>query len=209
MIGRIKPTHPRVRPRIPRAPDDVAPLDAVLRVNELSRRPVGEHDIAAENAAHLTICGELLSRSDIVLQSVAGAALSLCAAGTAGISVLEDQPDGTSVFRWSAVAGRLASSVNGIVPRDFSPCGVCLDRDEPVLFAFPERRFTYFLATHAPFVEALTLPVYAGSRAVGTIWLVLHESSRRFDTEDVRILARLGAFAGTAYGARRRVERNA
>jgi hypothetical protein len=35
--------------------------------------------------------------------------------------------------------------------------------------------------------------------AVGTIWVVAHDASRRFDLEDLRVMTNLGEFAAAAY----------
>jgi hypothetical protein len=71
----------------------------------------------------------------------------------------------------------------------------------PVLFSHPERRFTYFRAAGVPFVEGLVLPFSVAGRAVGTLWIVTHDESRRFDREDVRVMTQLAAFAGMAYAS--------
>jgi PAS domain S-box-containing protein len=47
--------------------------------------------------------------------------------------------------------------------------------------------------------EGLLVPFYIKGEAVGTIWVVLHDDSRRFDAEDLRVLTNLGTFAAAAY----------
>jgi len=91
--------------------------------------------------------------------------------------------------------------VNGTTPRDFSPCGVCLDQNAPVLFSFPERRFTYFQSAGVPFVEGLVIPFAVAGRPIGTVWILTHTTEHAFDREDVRVMTELGRFAGMAYGA--------
>jgi hypothetical protein len=182
----------------------ILPLDAVLLRGELSRRPVRSPNVHDENAAFLALSQGLDGSPHAFLQILMDTTLELCDAGTAGISLLEPTDDGVEQFRWTALAGRLAPAVNGTTPRNFSPCGVCLDHDGPVHFSFPERRFTYFFETGVPFVEGLVLPFYVDGLAAGTIWIVTHDASRRFDLEDVRIMTRLATFAGAAYGLLRR-----
>lgn len=180
---------------------DAAPLDTVLLRGELARRPTRSPDLEAENAAYLLLSDELAEGRQSLLQSLMEAAMSLCQAGTAGISLLEPAEDGDACFRWTAVCGRLAAGAGGTTPREFSPCGVCLDHDAPVLFSHPERRFTYFQATGVPFVEGLVLPFYVDDGQAGTIWIISHDDSHGFDMEDVRIMTRLARFTGAAYGA--------
>jgi PAS domain S-box-containing protein len=45
------------------------------------------------------------------------------------------------------------------------------------------------------------VPFYVSGEAVGTIWIVMHDLSRRFDSEDLRLMTDLGAFAAFAYQA--------
>ena len=141
-----------------------------------------------------------------VLQGLLTAALELCGGGaqtsTAGVSLLEPIPGGGQQFRWVALAGCLAAHVGGTTPRDFSPCGVCLDRKGPVLFARPDLKYNYFQAAGLEFTEGLVVP-FAGSfhpSPLGTIWVVSHPPVRhRFDAEDVRLMTSLGSFAASAY----------
>ena len=77
---------------------------------------------------------------------------------------------------------------------------VALSQGKPVHFAHPERRFTYFKAAGVPFVEGLVLPFHVDRSPAGTIWILTHDRSRRFDMEDVRIMTRLATFTGAAYG---------
>lgn len=141
-----------------------------------------------------------------VLQGLLNAALELCGGGaqtsTAGVSLLEPSPEGGQQFRWVALAGCLAAHVGGTTPRNFSPCGVCLDRNGPVLFARPDLKYDYFQAAGIEFTEGLVVP-FAGSfhqSPLGTIWVVSHPPVRHhFDAEDVRLMKSLGSFAAWAY----------
>ena len=45
------------------------------------------------------------------------------------------------------------------------------------------------------------MPFYVNGKAVGTVWVVIHDLSRRFDSEDLRLMTDLGAFAASAYQA--------
>jgi RNA polymerase sigma factor (sigma-70 family) len=124
--------------------------------------------------------------------------LELCRAGTAGLSLLETQPLGEQVFRWTNLVGKLANCVGGTTPRNFSPCGVTLDRNSPQLFSYPGRYFQYFNQVEVPIVEGLVIPFRAGPNTEGTVWIVSHDEESRFDSEDVRIMTTLTEFAGCA-----------
>src|SRR5688500_8721443 len=76
-------------------------LAAVLRTAELSRRGSRRADHASENRALTALMQELAGPDGNVLQMLAEAALELCRAHSAGVSILEDE-DRRPVFRWRA-----------------------------------------------------------------------------------------------------------
>jgi PAS domain S-box-containing protein len=47
--------------------------------------------------------------------------------------------------------------------------------------------------------EGLLIPFYVYGEAMGTIWVVSHDESCRFDGEDLRVMTNLGVFAAAAY----------
>ena len=141
-----------------------------------------------------------------VLQGLLSAAVELCGGGadtsTAGVSMLEPAPDGGEQFRWVALAGCLASHVGGTTPRNFSPCGECLDRGGPIILSRPDIKYDYFRSAGLEFTEGLVLPFKTElqQNALGSIWVVSHPPRRHhFDAEDVRLMESLGHFAASAY----------
>lgn len=167
---------------------------------ELARRPTREPDHACENRALLGLARDLAATPQHILQRMADVALELCRAHSSGFSLLTE--DGER-FEWASIAGRWAAHVGGGTPRDFGPCGMVLDCDEPLLFWHPETAFPY-LAEATPCIdEGLLLPFHVAGKAVGTIWIISHDESRRFDAEDLRIMTSLAVFASAAYQAQR------
>ena len=43
------------------------------------------------------------------------------------------------------------------------------------------------------------MPFHVGNQAVGTIWVVSHDDTKRFDAEDLRVMTNLAKFAAAAY----------
>jgi PAS domain S-box-containing protein len=171
----------------------------VLSTPELDQRPSRIPNYLAEHAAFTDLAREFSSSSSQLAQRLCELARDLCEAGTAGISLLSAE-DGHEVFRWIALAGVYESFVGVTTPRDFSPCGTCLNRGEPQLYSYPGRYFNYFNAVQPPIVEGLVVPFRASGRDLGTIWVVSHnETHRGFDREDVRVLQSLGDFAAIAF----------
>ncbi|WP_414586396.1 PAS domain-containing protein [Scytonema sp. PCC 10023] len=169
-------------------------LDDILITQELSRRSPRSPNLLSENQALHRLARQLVNQPEIMLQSLVDIALELCSAGTAGVSLLEVLPNGEEIFRWNVLAGALAQYVGSSTPRNFSPCGVCLERGAPVLFSHPERYFTYFQEAKTPVVEGLVLPLIADNHALGSIWIMSHDEQRHFDAEDVRVMTSLADF---------------
>jgi PAS domain S-box-containing protein len=173
-------------------------LRSVLSTAELNKRPSRAPDYAAECRALMALSEQLAASPDGILQKLTEAALTLCGAHSAGISLLE--ADGKR-FYWPAISGQWVGHVGGGTPRDFGPCGTVLDCDAALLFSHPELDFDYFAPVTPLVEEALLMPFHVGGKAVGTVWVVIHDLSRRFDREDLRLMTDLGAFAASAYQA--------
>ncbi len=173
-------------------------LEDVVITQELLVRPLRRVNRPGEIAALHSLATILKRGSTIVLKRLASLAVELCGAGTAGVSVLEAGDDATQVFRWQALAGELEHHEGGTTPRDWSPCGECLNAGRPMLYAYPAKYFSYFQEIQTPIVEGLVIPMYVDGLAVGTIWIVSHDEQCRFDAEDVRIMTSLGNFAAAA-----------
>ena len=174
------------------------PVEAILRTEELRRRAGRPPDHEKENRALVALAQALADSPQTVLQVLADTLLEVCRAGSAGISLLSID-DGGKRFYWPAIAGSWKPHIGGGTPRDFGPCGDVLDRNSTLLFTHVERRYPYFQPVQPCVEEALLVPFYVGGKAVGTIWAVAHESGRKFDSEDERLMNSLGKFASSAY----------
>jgi GAF domain-containing protein len=131
-----------------------------------------------------------------ILSELLKIAVEVCEADTAGISLVEKVPGEDEIFRWVAMAGKLAQAAGGWTPRDASPCGVTMARGEPQLFDHPGRLFPELAA--ANIVEGLVMPISTESECFGTIWIVTHARTEAFDMEDVRMMRSLAAFSAMA-----------
>ena len=175
-------------------------LRSMLSTDELLRRPSRPPNYAAENQALVALAQEMATSPEGILQRLADTALSLCRAHSAGLSLLEDG-DQKSNFHWRAISGQWGPHVNGGTPRNFGPCGTVLDHDVAMMCSHPELDFPYWAPIKPVLEEGLLIPFYIKGEAVGTIWVVAHETSRRFDAEDLRVMTTLGTFAAAAYQA--------
>lgn len=179
--------------------DSRAPLEHVITTAELSRRPSRPPDYELESRTLAELMAAMADQpnADNVLQKLVSAALELCRAQSAGISILEKGTNG-DVFRWRAVAGPWSIYRGEFMPRE-SPCGTVLDRDAALLMTYPARHFTYAQSIAPPIAEALLIPLHVYGKPVGTIWIISHDEGRKFDAEDHRLMTRLGRFAENAF----------
>jgi PAS domain-containing protein len=165
----------------------------------LKQRPSRLPDHAAENLALIGLAQSLATEPEDILQKLADTALAICRAHSAGLSLLEDG-DQRKNFHWRAIAGEFSHHLNGGTPRDFGPCGTVLERNAAQLCSHPEIDFPYFSEAKPPLEEILLVPFYIEGTAVGTIWIVSHDATkRRFDAEDLRVMTNLASFASAAY----------
>lgn len=175
-------------------------LNDILITAELAKRAYREPNWKAQSIAFSTLAQIMANNPERLVDALLKTALQLCGAETSGLSMLETMSGNQQLFRWTNVAGTLKFRAGGTTPRNFSPCGVCTDKASAQLFSHPERYFTYFEAVNVPFVEALVIPVRAGSTIQGTMWILSHTEGKGFDAEDVRIMSDLADFTGCALG---------
>ena len=90
-------------------------------------------------------------------------------------------------FRWPAIAGQWAPHRAAARRANLGPCGTVLDCEVSFdyvsipLCGFPD------LASVTPCIEeGLLIPFDVNGETVGTIWIVAHDQSCRFDAEDLR-----------------------
>ena len=178
------------------------PLEGVVATDLLTSRPSRPRQLEREVHALLEI-GSLIaqakSKSD-VLRRIAAIALMQCKAESAGFSILTADENAQDIFRWMATCGRMGPFEGGTTPASSSPCGVCLERNSPQLFHYPELFWTY-LEPVAPIAELLLIPMHDGNDWVGTIWIISHTGRRKFDAEDARFMMDLGELAGATFSS--------
>ena len=99
-------------------------LDSVITAAELQRRPARTPQYEAENRALLTLAHHLASSPDDILQRLAEAALELCHAHSAGISLLHgdekrvwapNRGDGTAINEALQVSFNLHEKACGTI----------------------------------------------------------------------------------------------
>jgi two-component sensor histidine kinase len=120
-------------------------------------------------------------------------AMELTASSSAGLSLYETGPQ-DGVFRWTHLQGSLARFEDATTPRHYSPCGVTLDRDAPVLSRHPERYYDWISDAGIAIPEVLLVPLHIGSEEpLGTLWVV-GDVEGHFRPDDARLISELAEF---------------
>ncbi|CAH0306776.1 GAF domain-containing protein [Roseomonas sp. CECT 9278] len=175
------------------------PRYSVVITDQLLRRPVRAHDNAAELAAMQQVVALVAQRPADAIARFLDITLELCDAGSAGLSILVDQPGGTRAFHWDCLSGAFERFSGGTTPVDFSPCGLCIAAGKAILVERPARVFTYLHDAAPAIVEGLIVPLYDGRGvALGTLWVVSHDEHRRFDARTARQMGDLAALLALA-----------
>ena len=183
---------------------DIADLESTgLEVVELrsheafkARRLPGRDTIAQmERVCHLAQA--FVERPETILQEFANAAVELCGADSAGISIQEADDHGNLAFRWVATAGEFASFRNAVVPNFPSVSGICLQRGHAQVFRISQRFLDLVGIPAKPVTDGLVFP-WKEDQTRGTLWVMAHARSEAFDADDARLVAMLANFAAVA-----------
>jgi PAS domain S-box-containing protein len=176
--------------------ENAVSLASVITTAELSRRPSHSPDFAAENRALVGLAQVMGGLPDQILQKLAETALNLCSAHSAGFSLLD--LDGRR-FCLPVIAGQWACHMEAGALVNRGPSATVLGRNAPQLMSRPERHFAYLASVKPPIAEVLIVPFYREGQAIGTLWVMSHDETLRFDAEDLRVMTNLSAFATPAY----------
>lgn len=164
---------------------------------ELDRRLAAVADHRRETLAVLELAARMSDDAEIMLPRFVELAMEIAGATSAGVSLYEADPE-PGVFRWRYLRGVLAQFDGATTPRNFSPCGVTLDQNRPVLSRHPERAYDWIANANIVVPEVLLVPLRVeGSEPVGTLWVV-SEKEGHFHREHARAIAELASFVGIA-----------
>jgi two-component sensor histidine kinase len=176
-------------------PDDIA---SVIVTEQLAQRSPLPPDYLREKLALQDLANQMADHPSEVLPRLVNLAMDMCDADSAGISVLE--PEGKE-FRWFALHGSLSVFEGARTPRNFSPCGVTLNQNAPVLMKNPERVYDWIRDAKIVVPEVLLVPLYVrhadAVTPLGTLWVVARDGGQ-FDSGHARELTELASFAGVA-----------
>ena len=165
---------------------------------QFSARKLHDRNISLQMAGLQRLCHAFVENPESILSELVKAAVELCGADSAGISIEREDGTENEFYHWIATAGVYSGFLNAILPRYPSACGVCLELGRPQLFRV-SRRFFEILGVEAPVVtDGLLLPWQVdGTR--GTIFIMAHERDEAFDPDDLRMMQMLANFAAMGF----------
>jgi hypothetical protein len=141
----------------------------------------------------------LVQAPETILQELVQAAVDLCGADSAGISMETDNGTEDKYYEWVATAGEYSKFLHALLPRFPSACGTCLERDRPQLFRISKCFFDRMGVKAAEVTDGMLLPWKVNGKR-GTIWILAHGRTEAFDQDDLRIMQVLANI--TAMGVR-------
>jgi signal transduction histidine kinase len=134
---------------------------------------------------------------DTILQELVNAAVDLCGADSAGISLETEEKSDANYYHWVATAGQYNGFLNAVLPRYPSACGICLERGKPQLFRVRQRFFD-IMGIEAPLVTDGILLPWQVEDTRGTIFIMAHGRTAAFDKDDGQMMRVLADFAAMA-----------
>ena len=178
---------------MPSAQQEAWSVADVYITDELQRRVPQKADYLKEKLALQDIAARMADRPEKVLPRFVDLAMEMTGGISAGLSLYEENP-APGVFRWRCLRGLLAPFEGATTPRNFSPCGVTLDLNTPVLSLHPERVYGWISEANIVVPEVLLLPLYLdGAAPLGTLWIV-SDREGHFDAGHARVMTELAAF---------------
>jgi len=143
---------------------------------------------------------------ETVLQELVNAAVSLCGADSAGVSIEQTDKGDEEYYYWAATAGEYTSFLGATLPRSPSACGMCIERGRPQLMRVGKPFFDLLGVVALTVTDGLLLP-WQVEETRGTVWIVAHGRTEAFDGNDLRMMQSLATFAAMAVRQQRQQEK--
>jgi len=157
------------------------------------RRPRSRNGSMQIDGLH-RLAEAFVDRPDTILQELVNAAVRLCEADSAGVSIERHRGPARDFYEWVATAGEYSSFLGASLPQYPSACTACLERNAPQHFSVGKAFFDLLGVEAALVKDGILLPWQTeGTR--GTIFIISHHREEAFDTEDLHIMQVLARFA--------------
>lgn len=170
-----------------------------------ANRSVRPHDGSMQMEGLRRIAVAFVEKPETILQELVDAAVRLCGADSAGISIEREDRTEKDYYQWVAIAGEYTPFLNAVLPRTPSACSVSLERGSPQLFRVDKRFFDILGVTASPVKDGILLP-WQVEEMRGTIFIISHSKEEAFDSEDLHLMQVLANFAAMGIRQQRQQE---
>jgi hypothetical protein len=160
-------------------------------------RRLHSRDALAQVAGMRRLAHAFVEKPDTILQELVAAAIDLCGADSAAISVVKADGTDAEFYQWVASAGTYSGFLNAMLPRYPSACGICLERGRPQVIRVTPKFFEILGVEAPPVTDGILLPWHVED-VQGTIFIMAHTRAQAFDLEDCRMMEMLADFAAMA-----------
>jgi transcriptional regulator with GAF, ATPase, and Fis domain len=179
-------------------PSDIGLEILDLQTNSaFARRCLHTRDVVMQMEGMRRLTHAFVESPDTILQELVNAAVELCGADSAGISLETEEKSDANFYKWVATAGEYTRFLNASLPRYPSACGICLERGCPQVFRVSQQFFD-LTGMDAPVVTDGILLPWQVDDTRGTLWIMAHGRREAFDLEDCRMMQMLADFAAMA-----------
>ena len=161
-----------------------------------ARRQLHLRDVAAHVEGMNRLARAFAETPATLLQELATAAVELCGADSAGISLEQKESTDGNFWHWVATAGQYSGFKDAKLPRHPSACGLTLERGRPQIFRVTQQFFDR-MGVQAPVVTDGILLPWQVEETRGTIWIMAHGRTEAFDRADCKMMQVLANFAAT------------
>jgi RNA polymerase sigma factor (sigma-70 family) len=165
--------------------------------SEFTARRLHTRDVTLQMEGLRRLTHSFVQSPDTILQELVNAAVDLCGADSAGISLETEEKSDGNYYHWVATAGQYNGFMNAVLPRYPSACGICLERGKPQLFRVRQRFFD-IMGIEAPLVTDGILLPWQVEETRGTIFIMAHGRTEAFDKDDGQMMRVLADFAAMA-----------
>lgn len=161
---------------------------------DFARRVPRPRDPASQINGLQRLAKAFVESPQTLLQELVEAAVDLCDADSAGISLQGHEGTDEAAYTWVATAGKYARFLNAQLPAFPSACSVCIQRARPQIFRVSQLFFDTMGIQADTVTDGLLLPWEVDGTS-GTIWIMAHGRREAFDTADCRLMETLANFA--------------
>jgi hypothetical protein len=182
----------------PIAADTGLEVHSIANNKDFARRKLHDRDIFTQMEGMQRIARAFIESPENILRELVNAAVELCGADSAGVSIEKENGTDSEFYHWIATAGEYSGFLDAILPRYPSACGICLERGDVQHFRVHQEFFDV-LGVEAPLVtDGLLLPWHV-DEVRGTIFVMAHNRTEAFDQNDCNMMKVLADFAAAGF----------